>query len=93
MLADSADSSRKITSNDSSGITSAITRRTRWVWRPAISGLTPISASSIDSALSLRYAAIRKGSDSSNAAPQIIAFCWLTSATHSLSQLPMRPAK
>ena len=54
MLAESADSSRKITNSDNSGITSAITRRTRWVCRPAISGLTPISASSIDSALSLR---------------------------------------
>ncbi|PAV93883.1 hypothetical protein WR25_04749 [Diploscapter pachys] len=75
MLADKADSSRKITSSDSSGITSAITRLTRWVCRPAISGLTPISASNIDSALSLRYAAIRNGNDSSSAAPQISAFC------------------
>ncbi|MNV88907.1 hypothetical protein D3C71_1831500 [compost metagenome] len=55
--------------------------------------MTPISASNIDSALSLRYAAIRNGNDSNNAAPQISAFCWLTSLTHSLSQVPMRPAK
>jgi hypothetical protein len=72
MLADSAASSRKITSSDSIGITSAITRRTRCVCRPAISGFTPISASNIDSALSLRYAAIRNGSDSSSAAPRSV---------------------
>ncbi len=74
MLADNAANITKITTSDNSGITSATTLRTRTVCRPAISGLTPISASSIDSALSLRYAAIRNGSDSSNAAPQIQAF-------------------
>lgn len=54
ILADKAASSRKITSRERIGITSAITRRTRCVWRPDISGFTPISANSIESALSLR---------------------------------------
>ncbi|MNG31864.1 hypothetical protein D3C81_1994650 [compost metagenome] len=54
MLADSAISSSMIPSSESSGITSAITLRTRSVWRPALSGVTPISASSMESALSLR---------------------------------------
>ena len=75
MLELSAASSTIMPASDSSGITSEITRRTRAVWRPAFSGLTPSSASSIDRALSLRYAAIRKASETSSAPPQINALC------------------